>query len=118
MTTRTDVGLLYGDLPLLTLSLVVPGLLLTLGLVLYVRAVSDEVGYRKPPIDNMPAFQYSYSWSFCFAAIALVSTNIVAVANVYLYQGGYLDVIAPSTSLGMGSAGSEVSFEGAVVIVH
>ncbi|KAI0209359.1 hypothetical protein LSAT2_005965, partial [Lamellibrachia satsuma] len=94
----------------------VAGLVLTLGLVLFVRAVSDEVGYRKPPKNDMPVFEYAYSWSFRFAAVALVSTNVVAVANVYLYQGGYLDVIAPATSPGTGSAGSDVSYEGPIVI--
>ena len=88
------------------------GLLLMLGLVLYVCAVNDEIGHRKKPPKNSvePVFDYNYGWSFGFACVALLTTNMAAVANVYLYQDEYTaqadDFVQLVPEVGPGRAGA------------
>lgn len=50
------------------------GLSLVVGLVLYISSINDEMLYRSK--SNEAYFSYSYGWSFAFAAISFLLTEV------------------------------------------
>ena len=60
-------------MPLSTPSLP-PGLSLVVGLVLYISSINDEMLNRTKTNDAY--FSYKYGWSFAFAAISFLLTEV------------------------------------------
>ena len=61
------------------------GLTLAVGIIFYISAINDEVGHRSKVKDGKK-FTYEYGWSFVFAGIAFVITEVTAVVFVTLYM--------------------------------
>lgn len=63
-----------------SLSLPPPGLSLVVGLVLYISNINDEMLNRTK--TNEAYFSYKYGWSFAFAAISFLLTEVNSEASV------------------------------------
>ena len=61
------------------------GLTLAVGIIFYISAINDEVGHRSKVKDGKK-FTYEYGWSFVFAGIAFIITEVTAVVFVTLYM--------------------------------
>lgn len=78
---RTDVKTLIG-----AVIYVFSGLSLSVGIILYISAVNDEVGHRpKPAGVGAPKFSYFYGWSFFFAGVSFITAEMAAVFGISLY---------------------------------
>ncbi|PVD37909.1 hypothetical protein C0Q70_00511 [Pomacea canaliculata] len=64
---------------------VLTGLCIAVGIILYISAINDEVGYRTQTKGKSRDFQYYYGWSFFLAAGDFVLAEVAAVLNVTLY---------------------------------
>ena len=66
------------------------GLCLAVGVVLFISAIYDELGYHqqtygKPTGNKYKDFSYKYGWSFYVAGSAFVSSELSAVMCITLY---------------------------------
>ncbi|XP_052826464.1 voltage-dependent calcium channel gamma-5 subunit [Octopus bimaculoides] len=78
---RTDVKTLIG-----AVIYVFSGLALSVGIILYISAVNDEVGHRaKLAGVEEPKFSYFYGWSFFFAGVSFITSEMAAVFGISLY---------------------------------
>ncbi|XP_029641953.1 voltage-dependent calcium channel gamma-5 subunit-like isoform X2 [Octopus sinensis] len=78
---RTDVKTLIG-----AVIYVFSGLALSVGIILYISAVNDEVGHRaKVAGEEEPKFSYFYGWSFFFAGVSFITSEMAAVFGISLY---------------------------------
>ncbi|MBN3272996.1 CCG5 protein, partial [Polyodon spathula] len=68
-------------------EIILSGLSLVVGLVLYISSINDEVLNRTK--DNEAYFSYKYGWSFAFAAISFLLTESAGVMSVYLFMKRY-----------------------------
>lgn len=64
---------------------VLAGLSLAVGMILFISAVNDEVGYRSSTMQEEGGFSYSYGWSFFMAGVGFLATEMAAVAGITLY---------------------------------
>ncbi|KAK7501911.1 hypothetical protein BaRGS_00006663, partial [Batillaria attramentaria] len=62
---------------------ILSGLCLAVGVILFISAISDELGYQK--MTRLSDFQYRYGWSFYTAGSAFISAEVAAVMCVTLY---------------------------------
>ncbi|XP_052262711.1 voltage-dependent calcium channel gamma-5 subunit-like [Dreissena polymorpha] len=60
---------------------VLAGLMLAVGIIFYISAINDEVGYRTKGKEGKK-FEYEYGWSFFFAGIAFMIAEATAVVFV------------------------------------
>ncbi|KAL8571295.1 hypothetical protein ACOMHN_047562 [Nucella lapillus] len=61
-------------------------LCLAVGVVLFISAISDELGYHAQTTGHSPKdFSYHYGWSFYVAGSAFVSSELSAVMCITLY---------------------------------
>ncbi|GAB1601058.1 voltage-dependent calcium channel gamma-5 subunit-like isoform X2 [Argonauta hians] len=78
---RTDIKTLIG-----AVIYVFSGLALSVGIILYISAVNDEVGHRaKLAGVEEPRFSYFYGWSFFFAGVSFITSELAAVFGISLY---------------------------------
>lgn len=62
------------------------GLLLAVGIILYISAINDETGYKsKSKGADTYVFRYDYGWSFYFAGLGFLTAEITAVVCISLY---------------------------------
>ncbi|XP_061166057.1 voltage-dependent calcium channel gamma-5 subunit-like [Saccostrea echinata] len=67
---------------------ILSGLMLAVGIILYISAINDEVGHRPKPSeadDDTKKFGYEYGWSFFFAGTSFLFIMTTAVILVSLY---------------------------------
>ncbi|XP_076458183.1 voltage-dependent calcium channel gamma-7 subunit-like [Babylonia areolata] len=65
---------------------ILAGLCLAVGVVLFISAIYDELGYHAQTTGHSPKdFNYHYGWSFYVAGSAFVSSELSAVMCVTLY---------------------------------
>lgn len=72
--------------------LVVSGLALVVGLVLYISSINDEVLNRTKNSETY--FSYKYGWSFAFAAISFLLTKVTYFHSYVTLIIMYGDVVA------------------------
>uniref|UniRef100_K7GAT0 Calcium voltage-gated channel auxiliary subunit gamma 7 n=1 Tax=Pelodiscus sinensis TaxID=13735 RepID=K7GAT0_PELSI len=72
-----------------SLALILPGLSLVVGLVLYISSINDEVMNR--PSGSEQYFHYRYGWSFAFAASSFLLKEGAGVMSVYLFTKRYAE---------------------------
>ncbi|XP_014776155.1 voltage-dependent calcium channel gamma-5 subunit [Octopus bimaculoides] len=78
---KADVKTLIG-----AIIYVFSGLALSVGIILYISAVNDEVGHRAKIIGVQgPKFAYFYGWSFFFAGVSFITAEMAAVFGISLY---------------------------------
>lgn len=65
-----------------SLSLPPSGLSLVVGLVLYISNINDEMLNRTK--TNEAYFSYKYGWSFAFAAISFLLTEVTSIQKVWI----------------------------------
>ena len=68
------ISLSLSPCPLLSAMLPPPGLALVVGLVLYISTINDEMFTRTSSSEAF--FNYKYGWSFAFAAISFLLTEV------------------------------------------
>ncbi|XP_026068433.1 voltage-dependent calcium channel gamma-5 subunit [Carassius auratus] len=66
---------------------ILSGLSLVVGLVLYISSINDEMLNRTK--TNEAYFSYKYGWSFAFAAVSFLLTEVAGVMSVYLFMKRY-----------------------------
>ncbi|BFZ17822.1 hypothetical protein BsWGS_20861 [Bradybaena similaris] len=65
---------------------ILSGLSLAVGMILYISAINDEVGYRvSTSKQGGGGFSYEYGWSFFTAGFGFLASEIAAVVTVTLY---------------------------------
>ncbi|KAL5018768.1 hypothetical protein ScPMuIL_004490 [Solemya velum] len=65
---------------------IVSGLLLAVGIILYISAINDETGHKsKSKNADTYVFRYQYGWSFYFAGLGFLTAEITAVVCISLY---------------------------------
>ncbi|XP_070185288.1 voltage-dependent calcium channel gamma-5 subunit-like [Littorina saxatilis] len=64
---------------------ILSGLSLAVGVVLFISAIYDELGYHSQTTGPSKDFTYFYGWSFYVAGSAFVSSELSAVMCVTLY---------------------------------
>ena len=69
-----------------------PGLALAVGMILYISAVNDEVGYRSSTMQEEGGFSYGYGWSFFTAGVGFLLSEMAAVVGVTLFLKRYARV--------------------------
>ncbi|XP_071107899.1 voltage-dependent calcium channel gamma-5 subunit-like [Haliotis cracherodii] len=81
------MGSIHSDVKTLVCAVfyVLAGLALAVGIILYISAINDEVGYRASSKKEAGGFEYTYGWSFFCAGISFMSSEIAAVISVTLY---------------------------------
>ncbi|KAK7501919.1 hypothetical protein BaRGS_00006671, partial [Batillaria attramentaria] len=77
---RRDVRTLVG-----AVCYVLSGLALAVGMILFISAVNDEVGYRSSTMQEEGGFSYSYGWSFFTAGVGFLATEMAAVGGITLF---------------------------------
>ncbi|KAH9518601.1 Voltage-dependent calcium channel gamma-5 subunit [Bulinus truncatus] len=65
---------------------ILSGLSLAVGMILYISAVNDEVGYRVSTSKNEGEFSYAYGWSFFTAGLGFLASEMAAVVTVTLFM--------------------------------
>nr|KAG5710186.1 hypothetical protein BaRGS_006705 [Batillaria attramentaria] len=60
-------------------------LALAVGMILFISAVNDEVGYRSSTMQEEGGFSYSYGWSFFTAGVGFLATEMAAVGGITLF---------------------------------
>ncbi|KAK6187337.1 hypothetical protein SNE40_005393 [Patella caerulea] len=88
-----SIGSIHGDRKtLIAASLyILSGLSLAVGIVLYISAINDEVGYRSSKRAEQ-TFVYNYGWSFYTAGIAFITSEMAAVVCVTLFLQRHMKV--------------------------
>ncbi|XP_076458176.1 voltage-dependent calcium channel gamma-5 subunit-like [Babylonia areolata] len=81
---RKDIGTLVG-----AVCYVLTGLALAVGMILYISAVNDEVGYRSSTMQEEGGFSYRYGWSFFTAGLAFLASEMAAVVGITLFLKRY-----------------------------
>ncbi|XP_070188497.1 voltage-dependent calcium channel gamma-5 subunit-like [Littorina saxatilis] len=81
---RRDVRTLVG-----AICYVLAGLALAVGMILYISAVNDEVGYRTSTMQEEGGFSYAYGWSFFTAGVGFLASEMAAVVGVTLFLKRY-----------------------------
>ncbi|XP_008315544.1 voltage-dependent calcium channel gamma-5 subunit [Cynoglossus semilaevis] len=66
---------------------ILSGLSLVVGLVFYISNINDEVLNRTK--TNEAYFSYKYGWSFAFAALSFLLTEMAGVMSVHLFMKRY-----------------------------
>ncbi|XP_067672382.1 voltage-dependent calcium channel gamma-5 subunit-like [Haliotis asinina] len=81
------MGSIHADVKTLVCAVfyVLAGLALAVGIILYISAINDEVGYRASSKKEAGGFEYAYGWSFFCAGISFMSSEVAAVISVTLY---------------------------------
>ena len=69
----------------LSLSVSVAGLCTLIGIILYIGAITAEVGSKKSGMSDEPRFQYSYGSSFMMTVGSFIVSELTGVLSVYLY---------------------------------
>ncbi|CAG5125259.1 unnamed protein product [Candidula unifasciata] len=65
---------------------ILSGLSLAVGMILYISAINDEVGYRvSTSKQGGGGFSYEYGWSFFTAGFGFLASEMAAVVTVTLY---------------------------------
>lgn len=64
---------------------ILSGLSLATGMILYISAINDEVGYRASTNKHSSGFSYQYGWSFFTAGFAFLSSEVAAVVTISLF---------------------------------
>ncbi|XP_056017193.1 voltage-dependent calcium channel gamma-5 subunit-like isoform X2 [Ostrea edulis] len=92
-TTLSVIGNIKHDVKTLISSgiHILSGLMLAVGIILYISAINDEVGHRPKPSeadDDTKKFDYEYGWSFFFAGTSflLIMTTAVILVSLYLQR--------------------------------
>lgn len=60
------------------------GLLVAVGMILYISAINDEVGHGIKSKDGS-MFSYRYGWSFVFVGISFVCSELAAVMCISVH---------------------------------
>ncbi|XP_076467725.1 voltage-dependent calcium channel gamma-5 subunit-like [Babylonia areolata] len=81
---RKDVRTLVG-----AICFVLAGLALAVGMILYISAVNDEVGYRTSTMQEEGGFSYQYGWSFFTAGVGFLISEMAAVVGVTVFLQRY-----------------------------
>ncbi|GFO08148.1 hypothetical protein PoB_003465300 [Plakobranchus ocellatus] len=77
---RQDMKTLIGGV-----LFVLAGLSLAVGMILYISAINDEVGYRSSTSKEEGGFSYAYGWSFYTAGFGFLTSELSAVVTLTLY---------------------------------
>ncbi|GFO38335.1 voltage-dependent calcium channel gamma subunit [Plakobranchus ocellatus] len=77
---RKDVKTLIGGV-----LFVLAGLSLAVGMILYISAINDEVGYRSSTSKHEDGFSYAYGWSFYTAGFGFLASELSAVVTITLF---------------------------------
>ncbi|XP_022318103.1 voltage-dependent calcium channel gamma-5 subunit-like [Crassostrea virginica] len=92
-TSLSVIGNLQHDVKTLISSgiHILSGLMLAVGIILYISAINDEVGHRPKPSEadeDTKKFDYRYGWSFFFAGTSflLIMTTAVILVSLYLQR--------------------------------
>ncbi|XP_025110572.1 voltage-dependent calcium channel gamma-5 subunit-like isoform X2 [Pomacea canaliculata] len=87
LTALTIIGNIRRDVRTLVgaVCYVLAGLSLAVGMILYISAVNDEVGYRSSTMQEEGGFSYGYGWSFFIAGVGFLTSEIAAVVGVTLF---------------------------------
>ncbi|XP_059144734.1 voltage-dependent calcium channel gamma-5 subunit-like [Physella acuta] len=64
---------------------ILSGLSLAVGMILYISAINDEVGYRVSTSRSEVGFSYAYGWSFFTAGFGFLASEMAAVVTVTLF---------------------------------
>ncbi|CAG5136340.1 unnamed protein product [Candidula unifasciata] len=64
---------------------ILSGLSLATGMILYISAINDEVGYRASTHKRSGGFSYQYGWSFFTAGFGFLSSEVAAVVTISLF---------------------------------
>ncbi|XP_005101013.1 voltage-dependent calcium channel gamma-5 subunit [Aplysia californica] len=64
---------------------ILSGLSLAVGMILYISAINDEVGYRISTSKKGGAFSYAYGWSFFTAGFGFLASEVSAVVTITLF---------------------------------
>ncbi|XP_076466600.1 voltage-dependent calcium channel gamma-5 subunit-like [Babylonia areolata] len=82
----TGLGAIHrnGKTVIAAVTYILSGLSLAVGVVLFISAIYDELGYHSQSAESSE-FSYSYGWSFYVAGSAFVSSELAAVMCVTLY---------------------------------
>ncbi|KAK7003666.1 Voltage-dependent calcium channel gamma-5 subunit [Biomphalaria glabrata] len=86
--TFTVVGNIRKDAKTLVggVFFILSGLSLAVGMILYISAINDEVGYRVSTSKNEGEFSYAYGWSFFTAGFGFLASEMAAVVTVTLFM--------------------------------
>lgn len=72
---------------------ILSGLVLAVGVILYISAINDEMSHRpRPKPGGKPehqVFLYDYGWSFYFAGLAFAFTEATAIICILVYLRRY-----------------------------
>lgn len=60
----------------------ISGLVLAVGIILFISAINDEVGHR--PTKSF-SFSYKYGWSFYIAGLSFIASELAAVVCVTIF---------------------------------
>lgn len=92
-TSLSVIGNIKNDVKTLVSSgiHILSGLMLAVGIILYISAINDEVGHRPKPSEadeDTKKFDYEYGWSFFFAGTSflLIMTTAVILVSLYLQR--------------------------------
>ena len=79
----------YSDLPkILCINMfffLLTGLCTLVGIILYIGAITEEVGSKASSPPDDPKFQYTYGSSFMMTVASFILTELSGVLSVYLY---------------------------------
>ncbi|ESN98773.1 hypothetical protein HELRODRAFT_188905 [Helobdella robusta] len=61
------------------------GLLILIGIILYIGAITEEAGSKSKPNMEKPKFEYWYGYSFVLTITSFSTAELTGVLSVYLY---------------------------------
>ncbi|XP_041364236.1 voltage-dependent calcium channel gamma-7 subunit-like [Gigantopelta aegis] len=70
---------------------ILAGLCLSVGIILYISAINDEVGHRTSNSDDPFSFKYTYGWSFFVAGVGFLSSELAAITSITLFLRRHSD---------------------------